>query len=53
MPNNLRSLQATITGALLLHGDALVAYENLKHEKKCNGRKNGHEMILDIKVVIL
>jgi len=37
--------------APLPQGDALVAYESLKREKKCNGRKNGREMILDIKVV--
>ena len=41
----------TTTGTPLQQDDALVAYENLKHKKKCNGRKNGCEMILDIKVV--
>jgi hypothetical protein len=40
----------TTTGTPLQHGDTLVTYENLKHEKKCNGRKNRCEMILDIKV---
>ena len=35
-PNNLlslRALRATTTGAPLPHGDALVAYENVKREK--------------------
>ena len=48
---SLRALQATTTSAPLPRGDALVAYENLKREKKCDGRKSGCEMILDIKVV--
>ena len=53
-PNRLYSLwtlRATTTGAPLPQGDALVTYKNLKREKKCNGRKNGCEMILDMKVV--
>jgi hypothetical protein len=41
----------TTPSAPLPQGDALVAYENLKREKKCNGRKNGRKMILDMKVV--
>jgi hypothetical protein len=35
----------------LPRGDALVAYENRKQEKKCAGKKNGCEIMCDIKVV--
>jgi hypothetical protein len=43
--------KSTNPGAPLPQGNALIAYKNLKHKKKCNGRKNRCEMILDIKVV--
>ena len=46
-PNNLyslRALRATTTGAPLLQGDALVAYENMKWEKSCLGKGNESEI---------
>jgi hypothetical protein len=42
-PNSLGTLQAATTGAPLPCGDALVAYENVKHEKNCPGKENGSE----------
>ena len=40
-----------ITGAPLPRGDALVAYENLKRERKCAGKKSGCERMSEINVV--
>ena len=51
-PNNLyilRALRATNTGAPLLQGDALVAYENVKRAKDSEGNENG-EIKFDINV---
>ena len=44
-----RTLQAATTGAPLPHGDALVAYENLRWEKNSEGNENG-EKKFDINV---
>ena len=41
--------RATTTGAPLLQGDALVAYENMKRAKNSEGNENG-EIKFDIKV---
>ena len=41
--------QATTTGAPLLQGDALVAYEIMKRAKNSEGNENG-EIKFDIKV---
>jgi hypothetical protein len=42
-PNSLGTLWAATTGAPLPRGHALIAYENVKHEKNCPGKENGSE----------
>jgi len=43
--------RATTPSAPLPQGDALVAYPNLRQEKKCAGKKSGYEVMRDINVV--
>ena len=43
--------ESTNPGAPLLQGNALITYENQKQKKKCVGKKNGCEIMCDIKVV--
>ena len=43
--------RATTTGAPLLQGDALVAYENLKREKNCKGMESECESMSEMDVV--
>ena len=50
-PNSLGTLRAATTGAPPLCGDALVAYEKPKREKKCVGSENGYEKMPEINVV--